>query len=110
MIEMPLMLVLAENGGGGSSLMYAMLLAIVVFYVILISGNRKDKRKRQEMLAAIGKNDRVMTIGGIIGSVVSVSDSEVTLKVDESANVKITVVRSAIQKVLVDDEKPGEIR
>ena len=47
-----------------------------------------------------------MTIGGIIGSVVSVSDDEVTLKVDESANVKITVVRSAIQKVLAEDEKP----
>ncbi len=112
MTQMRWMHVLAENGGGlgGSNLMYAMLLAIVVFYIILLSGSRKDKRKRQQMLAAISKSDRVMTIGGIIGSVVSVSDHEVTLKVDESANVKITVVRSAIQKVLVDDEKPTEVR
>jgi len=59
------------------------------------------------MLAAVKKSDRVMTIGGIIGSVVSVGDNEVTLKVDESANVKITVVRSAIQRVLAEDEKPS---
>ena len=38
-------------------------------------------------------------IGGIVGSVVSVNESEVTLKVDESANVKITFLRSAIQRV-----------
>ncbi|NLX15166.1 MAG: preprotein translocase subunit YajC [Phycisphaerales bacterium] len=81
---------------------------IVVFYMVMIFGSRKDKKKRQDMLAAIKKNDRVMTIGGIIGSVVSTTDSEVTLKVDESANVKITFIRSAIQKVLTEGEKPGE--
>jgi preprotein translocase subunit YajC len=37
-------------------------------------------------------------------------DSTVTVKIDESANVKITVVRSAIQKVLREDEKPSEVR
>ena len=111
-------LVLAQNGAGGTGgagtspggsnpLWFGLLLMILVFYVIVLGGNRKEKKKRQEMLAAIKKNDRVMTIGGIIGSVISVSDNEVSLKVDESANVKITVVRSAIQKVLVEDEKPS---
>ena len=62
------------------------------------------------MLAAIKKGDRVMTIGGIIGSVMTVSESEVTLKVDESANVKITVIRDSVQRVLLEDEKPKELR
>ena len=61
------------------------------------------------MLAAIKKNDRVMTIGGIVGSVVTANENEVTLKVDESANVKITVIRSAVQKVLLEGEKPNEV-
>ena len=108
-------LMLAEGGSGGggspggnsSYLWFGLLLMIVVFYTVILGGNRKEKRKRQEMLAGIKKNDRAMTIGGIIGSVVSISDNEVTLKVDESANVKITVVRSAIQKVLAEDEKPS---
>lgn len=91
-----------------NTIWFGLLLMIVVFYLFMIFGSRKDKKKRQDMLAAIKKNDRVMTIGGIIGSVVSTTDHEVTLKVDESANVKITVIRSAIQKVLSEGEKPSE--
>jgi preprotein translocase subunit YajC len=103
------LLVLAQGGGGqGSQLLIGLVLMLVVFYAIVLSGNRKEKKKRQEMLASLKKNDRVMTIGGIIGSVVTVSDTEVTLKVDESANVKVTVIRSAIQKVLLEDEKPTD--
>lgn len=86
------------------------ILMVGVFYVVIFAGQRKDKKKRQEMLAAIKKNDRVMTVGGILGSVVSVSEHEVSLKVDESANVKISVLRSAIQKVLTEGEKPSELR
>lgn len=93
----------------GDMMWVGLILMLVVFYAIMLSGSRKDKKRRAEMLAAIKKNDRVMTIGGIIGSVVSVNEAEVTLKVDESANVKITVIRSAIQRVLRDDERPKDI-
>lgn len=95
--------------GGGEVMWVGLILMLVVFYAIMLSGSRKEKKRRAEMLAAIKKNDRVMTIGGIIGSVVSVNETEVTLKVDESANVKITVIRSAIQRVLRDDERPKDI-
>lgn len=97
------------GGGGGMTMWIGLLLMIVVFYGMIAWGSHKDKRRRREMLNAIKKNDRVMTIGGIIGTVVSAGDSEVTLKVDESANVKITVVRSAIQKVLTEGEKPADL-
>ncbi len=86
-----------------------LILMIVVFYGFLLWSSHKDKQKRKDMLSAVKKNDRVMTIGGILGTVVTVSDTEVTLKVDESANVKITVVRSAIQKVLTEGEVPTEV-
>ncbi|MCL2330697.1 MAG: preprotein translocase subunit YajC, partial [Phycisphaerae bacterium] len=89
-------------GPSSGALWIGVILMLVVFYTIIISGNRREKKKRQDMLSAVKKNDRVMTIGGIIGSVVTVSDAEVTLKVDESANVKITFTRSAIQRVLTD--------
>jgi len=102
--------ILILAAGPGSNVLIGLILMLVVFYGVVLSGNRKEKRKRQEMLAAVARNDRVMTIGGIVGSVVSVSDNEVTLKVDESANVKITVIRSAIQRVLMDDEKPTDLK
>jgi preprotein translocase subunit YajC len=80
----------------------AMILFFVVFYVFLIRGQRKDKKQKKDMLTNLAKNDRVMTIGGIIGTVVSVKDDEVSLKVDESSNTKITFARSSIQRVLND--------
>jgi len=103
------MLLMAQNGGGGQGLWIGLILMLVVFYAIMLSGSRKEKRRRQEMLSNIKKNDRVMTIGGIIGSVVAINETDVSLKVDESANVKITVIRSAIQRVLRDDERPRDM-
>jgi len=91
--------------GPGNTIWIGLILMLVVFYGVMLSGSRKEKRKRQDMLNSIGKNDRILTIGGIIGSVVSVNGNEVTVKVDESANVKITFTRSAIQKILTEDDK-----
>ena len=108
MTQMAEIVILAA--GAGNQIIFGLILMLVVFYGIVLSGNRKEKRKRKEMLAAVARNDRVMTIGGIVGSVVSVSEHEVTLKVDESANVKITVIRSAIQRVLLEDEKPSDVK
>ena len=107
MISMFQMAVLAQRG---NEYLIGLVLMIVVFYGFILWGSHKDKQKRKHMLAAIKKSDRVMTIGGIIGSVVMVSDAEVVLKVDESANVKVTVTRSAIQRVLAEDEKPGDVK
>jgi preprotein translocase subunit YajC len=104
------MLIVAQGGAGGAGGMWiGLILMLAVFYAIMLSSSRRDKKRRQDMLSSIKKNDRVMTIGGIIGSVVSVNEGEVTLKVDESANVKITVIRSAIQRVLRDDERPRDL-
>jgi preprotein translocase subunit YajC len=55
------------------------------------------------MVQALEKNDKVRTIGGIIGTVVDVKGDEVILKVDESNNTKIRVVSSAIGKNLSKD-------
>jgi preprotein translocase subunit YajC len=100
----------APSGGGADPVLWiGLILMLTVYMVIVLGGNRKEKKKRQDMLASVGKNDRVMTIGGIIGTVVSIKDNEVLLKVDESSNVKITVIRSAIQKVLAEGEKPVDV-
>ena len=110
-IEMGIIAQNGEGGGGGiGPLWIGLILMLVVFYAVMLSGNRREKKKRQDMLAAIKRNDRVMTIGGIIGSVVSVGDNEIVLKIDESANVKVTLSRGAIQRVLADDEKPVDVK
>ena len=54
------------------------------------------------MLDNLKRNDRVQTIGGILGTVVDVKDQEVSLKVDENNNVKMKFNRAAIKEVLVE--------
>jgi preprotein translocase subunit YajC len=68
-------------------------------------GQRKAEKQKKAMLADLKKGDRVMTIGGMLASVVSVDESEVVLKIDESNNVKATYRKSAIQEVFDRDEK-----
>ncbi|MCC7291383.1 MAG: preprotein translocase subunit YajC [Phycisphaerales bacterium] len=88
-------------------LMFGVMVALMVFMWVMNSKRQKrEQKQRADMLGKLGKNDRVLTIGGIIGTVVSVKESEVVLKVDESTNTKMTFARRAIQQVLVGDEAP----
>lgn len=77
-------------------------LIIGVFWWIMSRGRSKERRRYQEMLGSLKRNDRVQTVGGIIGTVVDVRDDEVVLKVDETSNVKMRFNRTAIKEVLRD--------
>jgi preprotein translocase subunit YajC len=73
---------------------YIALMLVLVF--VFFRGPQKQKQERKKMMQSLQKNDRVQTIGGILGTVVDIKDDEITLKVDESNNTKIKVVSSAI--------------
>lgn len=77
-------------------------LPLGVFYFVLSRNNRKQKRERTGFLESLAKNDKVMTVGGIVGTVVTVREKEVVLKVDESTNTKMTFMKTAIQQVMGD--------
>lgn len=82
-----------------------LILMIAVFYWLLARGQRKERDKHARMLKSLQRNDRVLTIGGVIATVVEVRDNEVVLKVDETNNVKMRFARSAIKEVLAEAEK-----
>jgi preprotein translocase subunit YajC len=77
----------------------------IVFYFLVIGSKRKQDRQRRDMLDQLKKGDRIQTIGGILGTVVEVRENEVVVKVDETANTKLRFTRSAIHRVVGDDEK-----
>lgn len=81
-----------------------LMLAVVVFYFVLFRGQGKKRKQTAKMLQNIKKNDRVLTIGGIVGRVMSTKEDEIVVKVDESSNIKMTFVRKAIQKIITDDD------
>lgn len=83
------------------------ILIFALLYFFMFRGQRKEEKKRKAMLSELKKGDRIMTIGGLKGSVVEIreQDDEVVIKIDESSNVKARFVRSAIQKVIDTETK-----
>jgi len=81
------------------------ILIFVVMYFMLFRGPRKKQQQHRQMVQALEKNDKVRTIGGILGTVIEVKENEVTLKVDESNNTKIKVLPSAIATNISKEEK-----
>jgi len=80
------------------------ILIFVVMYFILFRGPRKKQQQHKQMVQSLAKNDKVRTIGGIIGTVVDIKGDEVTLKIDESNNTKIKIASSAIGRNVSKDK------
>lgn len=83
------------------------ILIFALLYFFMFRGQRKEEKKRKAMLSELKKGDRIMTIGGMKGTVTDIreGDDEVVVKIDESNNTKARFVRSAIQKVIDTDTK-----
>lgn len=102
-----------DGGGLANSTLFQVLpflLIGVLFYFMLIAPERKKRKEMQVLLDNVKKNDQVVTIGGICGTVVNASpgSSVVTLRVDDGNNTRIRVLRSAIARVGAPDEGPAE--
>jgi len=95
--------------GGSQNVMglfpIALLLGMLVFmFLSARSQKKRDQRAKDDMYSRMTRNDRVLTIGGIIGTVMSVKDNEVVLKVDETTNTKMTFLKTSVQRILADDQ------
>ena len=79
------------------------LACIAVLYFVMDSPQRRERGKRDAMMKNLKKDDRVVTIGGIFGSVANISQDgkEVTLKVDDGTRIRFR--RTAIAEVLSGD-------
>lgn len=97
------------RGGGLLGLIFPFVLVIGIMWLLLIRPQRKRERQRQEMLERVGKNDKVVTVGGIYGTVRWIKGDEVMLLVDESSNTKLRMSRSAISRILSEEKEEGEL-
>lgn len=76
---------------------------IALFYFLLIRPQQVRQRKHQEMLKALKVDDRVVTIGGIIGTIAKIKEDTVILRVAD--NVRIEILKQAIAQVLSQAEE-----
>ena len=103
----------AEGGGGGGlEAFLPLILIFVVFYFLLIRPQQKKMKEHKAMLGTVRRGDKVVTGGGIIGTITKVIDeNEVTVEIADG--VKVRVQRGLISSVLsktqpVDDDKNTE--
>jgi preprotein translocase subunit YajC len=90
-------IVLAADPGAGGGLTQFLLLfgpLFVIWYFLVIRPQQQQRRKVQQMLSELKTGDRVITTGGVYGTIVGFRDSVVQLQV--ASQVKIDVARSAI--------------
>jgi preprotein translocase subunit YajC len=80
-----------------------LILMFAVMYFLMIRPNQKRERERRAMLNAIAKGDKVITTGGICGTVVGVNDKTVVLKVSDEPVTKIEFLRTSVAQVAKQD-------
>ena len=80
---------------------------IAIFYFLIIRPQNKKQKEAQKMLAALKKGDRIVTVGGVHGTIQSVRESTVIVRVDD--NTKIEFSRSAVSNVVAKESKTEKI-
>jgi preprotein translocase subunit YajC len=92
------------NGGGSMVSTFVMFGAIfLIFYFMIIRPQQKRAKEREKLLSSIEKGDKVVTSGGVHGTVAGVEEKTILLQVTE--NVKLKIERSAITTILNRDTK-----
>jgi preprotein translocase subunit YajC len=88
---------------GNSTQLLLLAVFLVLMYFVKIVPNQRKQKKWQEMLSHLKNGDRVTTNGGIRGTIVSVKDDAVQLRIPPD-NIKMEFVKSAIASVTTPDE------
>jgi len=89
----------AEGGAGSLIGSFVPFIAIIaIFYFLIIRPQNKKRKETEKMHAGLKKGDRIVTIGGVYGTIHSVKDTTVIVKVDD--NVKLEFLRSAISSII----------
>ena len=87
------------------------ILIIVVMYFLMIRPQKKKEKLKQEMLSQLIVGDKILTIGGIHGKIVSVKDDVLVIETGEASNDKksyIKITRWAVSEVTKPGEEPKD--
>jgi preprotein translocase subunit YajC len=109
---LPLLLAEGEQGGPPGLIqslgpMLPIMIIMVVMFIMMGRSNARQRREMAAMITNLKKNDKVITSAGIIGVVVALKEGEdeVTLRVDESTNTRIRVLKSTIARVTTEEQQ-----
>jgi preprotein translocase subunit YajC len=86
------------SGAARALSLLPIVLIFVIFYFLLIRPQQKRQKEHHKMLESITKGDRVLTSGGMIGTVVGIDADKVVLKIAD--NVKVEFAKSAVTTIM----------
>ncbi len=89
-----------QSSGGGSpmSLIFMIIAIFAVMYFLMIRPQQRQKKQHQDMMSQLSKGDKVVTTGGIHGTVAGVKDNIVILKIAD--NVKVEINRASVGQIV----------
>ena len=101
-------LMVPPDGGEGNMFMSFMPLIFIIgiFYFLIIRPQRKKQKDTQQMISALKKGDKIVTIGGIHGTIQTVRENTLIVRVDE--NTKLEFSRSAVSTVVSQAKEDKE--
>ena len=99
----------AAGGGQASPTLFNPIFGILILFMLFMvvstmMSARKEKRRAAEMMSSLKRGDKVLTAGGMIGTIHEVREDSIVLRVDDVSGAKAHFTRGAIQKVI----KPGK--
>ena len=88
------------SGSSGNFLtaLFPFILIFVIFYLLIIMPSRKKQKKHQQMVEELKPGDKVVTTGGIYGTIMGVQKDRIELKI--SSNVKIDITKNSVGTIL----------
>lgn len=85
-----------EAPGGGSMMPFLIVMGACIVFMLLFRPDDKRKKERDKMLSGLKRNDKILTSGGIYGTVLNVRERDVILRIDDSNNIRVRLAKTAI--------------
>ena len=102
---MELLIAMAPQGGGSANLISTLIMfgaIFLIFYFMIIRPQQKRAKEREKMLSNMQKGDKIVTSGGMHGTIVGLDEKTVLLQVGD--NIKMKFEKSAIASILTSKE------
>lgn len=93
-----------SGGGGGLGMLLPIILIFVIMYFLMIRPQQKKHREHQQMIQSLRKGDKVITSGGLFGTVLNIKEKENVVVVKIAENVKVEIQRSSIAGLIEKGE------
>ena len=103
------MFVLAQNGAGGFDYMTILFLVgiVAVFYLLILRPAKKREQERKQMIESLKKGSQIVSIGGIYGTVTTIKENDIIVRIDSEKDVRVKMSRGAVNKI-IEEEKSSE--